>query len=150
MRIDHLGIVSGICREIGLVETIDEAIGQTGKKVSCGEGVLAIILNALGFSSRALYLMPEYIKNKPLVLIRAGLTADDLNYDTIGRCLDEIYKYGVTELFSRVASKALQLIGIKLYAVRQQFISFAWGIRCRNAGRRKGKYYIRIFAGSPT
>jgi len=53
VRIDHLGIVSGIRRKIGLVETIDEAIGETDRKVSCGEGVLAITLNALGFSSRA-------------------------------------------------------------------------------------------------
>ena len=55
--IDHLGIVAGISREIGLVETIDEKVGQTGRKVSCGEAVLAMVLNALGFTSRALYLI---------------------------------------------------------------------------------------------
>ena len=63
-RIDHLGIVTGISREIELVETIDKQVGQTGRKVSCGEGTLAMIQNALGFSSRALYLMPDYLYNK--------------------------------------------------------------------------------------
>jgi len=48
-RIDHLGIVTGISREIELVETIDQKVGQTGRKVSCGEGTLAMIQNALGF-----------------------------------------------------------------------------------------------------
>jgi transposase len=112
-RIDHLGIVTGISREIGLVELIDEKIGQTGRKVSCGEGVLAMIQNALGFSSRALYLMPEYLRNKPVdLLIRPGLTADDFNDDTLGRCLDDLYACGVTEIFASVASKALGVYGI--------------------------------------
>ena len=125
VRIDHLGIVSGISREIGLVETIDEAIGQTGRKVSCGEGVLAMILNALGFSSRALYLMPEYMENKPVgELIRTGLTGEDFNDDTIGRCLDDIYEYGVTELFARVALKALEVYGIEHQFVHLDSSSF--------------------------
>jgi hypothetical protein len=71
-RIDHLGIVAGISREIELVETIDKMVGENGRKVSCGEGTLAMIQNALGFSSRALYLMPDYMQNKPVdLLIRA-------------------------------------------------------------------------------
>jgi len=28
-RLDHLGIVAGICREIGLVEQIDRIVGPT-------------------------------------------------------------------------------------------------------------------------
>jgi hypothetical protein len=32
-----------------------------------------MVLNALGFSSRALYLMPDYLRNKPVdLLIRPG------------------------------------------------------------------------------
>lgn len=77
-RIDHLGIVTGISREIGLVETIDQKVGENGRKVSCGEGTLAMIQNALGFSSWALYLMPDYMQNKPVdLLIRPGLEAED-------------------------------------------------------------------------
>jgi transposase len=124
-RIDHLGIVSGISREIGLVETIDEMVGQTGRKVSCGEGVLAMVLNALGFSGRALYLMPDYLRNKPVdLLIRSDLVADDFNDDTLGRSLDDLYTCGVTEIFARVASRALKVYGIKHQFVHLDSSSF--------------------------
>ncbi|NJN54710.1 MAG: DUF4277 domain-containing protein [Anaerolineae bacterium] len=50
-RLDHLGIVAGICHEIGLVETINEMLPTpSGRKVSCGTATLAMILNGLGFT----------------------------------------------------------------------------------------------------
>ena len=83
-RIDHLGIVAGICHEIGLIEAIDQAVGPSQRKVSCGAAVQAMVLNALGFSSRALYLMPQYMDNKPVdLLIAPGLQAEDFNDDTL-------------------------------------------------------------------
>jgi transposase len=124
-RIDHLGIVSGISREIGLVETIDEKVGKTERKVSCGEAVLAMVLNALGFSSRALYLMPDYLRNKPVdLLIRPGLVAEDFNDDTLGRSLDDLYASGVTEVFASIASKALEVYGIEHEFVHLDSSSF--------------------------
>jgi transposase len=112
--IDHLGIGAGISREIGLVETIDAIIGHCDRKVSCGEAVLAMVLNALGFTSRALYLMPDYLRNKPVdLLIRSDLKPDDFYDDTLGRSLDDLYDCGVTELFASVASKALSAYGIE-------------------------------------
>ncbi|MCL4262443.1 MAG: DUF4277 domain-containing protein [Anaerolineae bacterium] len=45
-RLDHLGIVAGICHEIGLVNTIDEMLPTpSGRKVSCGQATLAMVLN---------------------------------------------------------------------------------------------------------
>lgn len=124
-RIDHHGIVTGISREIELVETIDQKVGQTGRKVSCGEGVLAMVQNALGFSSRALYLMPDYLHNKPIdLLIRPGLEAEDFNDDSLGRCLDDLYARGVTEVFASVASKALSVYGIEHKFVHLDSSSF--------------------------
>ena len=124
-RIDHLGIVTGISREIELVETIDQKVGQTGRKVSCGEGTLAMMQNALGFSSRALYLMPDYLRNKPIdLLIRPGLEAEDFNDDSLGRCLDDLYACGVTEVFASVASKALSVYGIEHKFVHLDSSSF--------------------------
>jgi len=109
-RIDHLGIVTGISREIGLVETIDEMVGQTGRKVSCGKGVLAMVLNALGFSGRPAYLMPDYLRNKPVdLLIRSDLVANDFNDDTLGRSLDDLYTYGVTEIFARPVERSRRM-----------------------------------------
>jgi transposase len=124
-NIDHLGIVAGISREIGLVEAIDGKTGQTGRKVSCGEAVLAMVLNALGFTSRALYLIPDYMGNKPLdLLIRDGLKAEDFNDDTLGRSLDDLYACGVTEVFASVASKALSTYGIEHRFVHLDSSSF--------------------------
>ena len=124
-RIDHHGIVTGISREIELVETIDQEVGQKGRKVSCGEGTLAMIQNALGFSSRALYLMPDYLKNKPVdLLIRPGLVPEDFNDDSLGRCLDDLYACGVTEVFASVASKALSVYGIEHKFVHLDSSSF--------------------------
>lgn len=76
-RLDHLGIVAGISQEIGLIEAIDQQVGLVQRKISCGQAVQAMVLNALGFSSRALYLMPDYLRNKPIdLLIAPGLSAE--------------------------------------------------------------------------
>ena len=100
-RIDHLGIVAGICQEIGLIEEIDRQVGPNEQKVSVGQGTQAMVLNALGFSSRALYLMPDYLHNKPVdVLIGAGMSAEHFNDDSLGRSLEALYSKGVTEVFA--------------------------------------------------
>jgi transposase len=113
-RIDHLGIVSGICREIALIEQIDAQVKASDRKVSCGQGTQALVLNALGFVGRALYLMPDYLHNKPVdLLIDPDLTAEDFNDDTLGRCLDDLYEAGVTEVFYKVAAHALQVYGLR-------------------------------------
>ncbi len=107
-RLDHLGIVAGVCDRIDLINTIDTFISPTKRKVSVGESVVAMILNALGFVSRPLYLTPEFFSNKPVdLLIRPHLCAADFTDDCLGRALDTLYENGVTELFATVASKAL-------------------------------------------
>ena len=117
--------MADICREIGLVEQIDEQVGPVERKVSCGQAVLAMVLNALGFSSRALYLMPDYLRNKPVdLLIDADLTADDCNDDTLGRSLEDLYVRGVTEVFAHVAAKALAVYGIEHQFVHLDSSSF--------------------------
>jgi transposase len=113
-RLDHLGIVAGICNEIGLAETINTQIADTGRKVSVGQAVQAMILNGLGFVSRPLYLSPEFFHNKPVeLLIGEGIEAPDLNDDCLGRALDQLFKEGVTEVFASVSAKALQVFGIE-------------------------------------
>jgi len=84
------------------------------RKVSCGGAVTAMVLNALGFSSRAMYLMPKYLHNKPVdLLIVPNLTADDFNDDTLGRSLDRLYETGVTEVFAKDAAHALSVYEIE-------------------------------------
>ncbi|MDQ7030649.1 MAG: IS1634 family transposase [Ardenticatenia bacterium] len=113
-RLDHLGIVAGICREIDLAGQIDRIVGPRERLVSVGEAVQAMVLNALGFVGRPLYLPPEFFANKPLDrLLRPGLTPEMLNDDSLGRALDILYEAGLTEVFAQVASHALRLFGIR-------------------------------------
>lgn len=124
-RIDHLGIVSGVCREISLIEQIDAQVKASGRKVSCGKATQALVLNALGFVGRALYLMPDYMHNKPVdLLIDPALTAEDFNDDTLDRCLDDLYEAGVTEVFFKVATHALQVYGLQPKFVHLDSSSF--------------------------
>ena len=85
-RMDHHGIVAGISQEIGMVEHIDQMVGRSERKVSCWEAALEMVLNGLGFSSRAMYLIPDYLRNKPVdLLINPDLSPEDINNDTLGR-----------------------------------------------------------------
>lgn len=57
-RLDHLGIVAGVCREAGIAEWLDKQAGENRRDVSVGTAVVAMILNGLGFANRQLYLVP--------------------------------------------------------------------------------------------
>ncbi|MEL7235121.1 MAG: DUF4277 domain-containing protein [Chloroflexota bacterium] len=88
-RLDHPGIVAGICNQIGLIEQIDQQVGPNKRKVSVGQAVQAMVLNGLGFVSRPMYLSPEFFENKPVeLLVGEGITAADLSDDCLGRALD--------------------------------------------------------------
>jgi hypothetical protein len=47
------------------------------------------------------------------LLIREGLTAEDLNDDSLGRSLDMLYDADITQVFFCVASHALSVFGIE-------------------------------------
>jgi transposase len=145
-RLDHLGIVAGICHEIELAQKIDEIAGPSERKVSCGEAVMAMVLNALGFSSRALYLMPQYLHNKPVdILISSELSAEDFNDDTLGRALDQLYTAGVTEVFAQVAAHALGVYGIEHRFYHLDSSSFH--VHGEYSGREEDSQAIRITQG---
>ena len=46
-RLDYLGIVAGVCEEIGLAAYIDRQAGETNHHVSMGTATVAMILNGL-------------------------------------------------------------------------------------------------------
>jgi transposase len=76
---------------LGLIEQVDQRVKVSDRKVSCGQAFQALALNSLGFTSRARYLMPVYLKNRPVeILVGEGLNAADLNDDTLGRGLDDL------------------------------------------------------------
>jgi transposase len=112
--LQHLGILSGICNKVRIVESIDKLVLKPGRKVSVGKAVEAMILNALGFSNKALYLTPRFYESRPVDhLLGEGIQASDLHDDCLGTALDSLYNYGITELFYQVSSQALSVYGIK-------------------------------------
>ena len=69
-NLDHLGIVATVCKEIGLADEIDRIVGvDPRQKVTCGEAVVAMVLNAPGFVDRPLYLFPEFMETKPVEIL---------------------------------------------------------------------------------
>jgi transposase len=105
-NLDHLGIVAGTCRELKIAERIDALIGNKDPRrvVSCGNAVVAMIINGLGFVGRTLYMTPEFFAKKPVQrLFGEDITAEDLNDHTLGKALDEIAKFGSTNLFAHTA-----------------------------------------------
>lgn len=65
-RLDHFGLIAGLCKKIRLVELIDDLLPKTrgDVKISHGEAILAMIINGLGFSERRLYLTPLFFSDK--------------------------------------------------------------------------------------
>lgn len=113
-RLDHFGIVAGMCDRINLVESIDSFFPDQARHVTIGEAVKAMVINALGFSSRPLYLSPEFFRNKPVkLLFRPSLQPDDFNDDCLGRALDALFQQDITTIFAHTSSEALSLLGIE-------------------------------------
>ncbi len=111
---DHLGIVAGVCQEIGLVEEIDKIVGvKENQIVTTGEAIMAMIINALGFVNKPLYLFPEFMRNKPIELFfREGLRPEDFNDDTLGRALETSFESNPTNIFLHIALRTANTYGI--------------------------------------
>lgn len=125
-RLDHLGIVAGVCQEIGLASYLDGQASKPHQQVSIGTATVAMILNGLGFSTRRLYLVPQFFANKPVEhLLGPGITAADLNDDCLGRTLDWLYANDPTKLFAGIALQARQVFGISARQVHVDTTSFS-------------------------
>lgn len=125
-RLDHLGIVAGVCREIGLAEWLDGQDTQSHERVGVGTATLAMILNGLGFSNCRLYLAPQFFATKAVeCLLGAGITAEDLNDDCLGRALDCLYAHDPTTLFAGIALRARRAFGVQARQAHVDTTSFA-------------------------
>ncbi len=125
-RLDHLGIVAGVCQEIGLASWLDEQDPTNRQVVSVGTATTAMILNGLGLSNRQLYLVPQYFANKPVEhLLGRGITADMLNDDCLGRTLDWLYAHDPTKLFAGIACRARQAFGVSTKQIHVDTTSFS-------------------------
>lgn len=111
-NLDHLGLVAGMIDSLGLVDEIDRLL-KSDRKVSHGVMVKALIINAMGFSQHALYITPKFFERCPVKhLLGESYEASDFNDDSIGRCLDALFEYGINKLFVQLAHKACEQSGI--------------------------------------
>src|SRR5712692_4333168 len=104
-RLDHLGLIAAVIKDIRLIEMIDARLVPDEQEVlTPGEAVAGMILNGLGFTHRPLTLTPQFFANKPLdLLFREGVDAELFNRFKLGRTLDEAHAYGCDLLFSELA-----------------------------------------------
>jgi len=115
-QLGHLGLVAATIRELGIIEKIDARLDLNERKgglVTYGRRVAAMVLNGLGFMNSRLSMTTHFFQDKPVAqLLGSEVSAENLNDDCLGRCLDKISEYGVTKLYSELAFEIAQEKGI--------------------------------------
>ncbi|WP_430640036.1 IS1634-like element ISCwa1 family transposase [Crocosphaera watsonii WH 8501] len=125
-NLDHLGIVAGLIDEIGIVKIINNKLGiDVREKISAGTVVKSILINGLGFVSRPLYLFSQFFQDKAIEkLLGERIKPDYLNDDKIGRVMDELYKYGLNDIFIEVVLEVIKKFKIDLKCSHLDSTSF--------------------------
>ena len=100
--LDHLGLVMGMCKEIGIISLIDEQItsDSADKILSTGEAIVGLVLNGLGFVNKRLYLVERFFENKPVNELFGNdyLKSEHFNDDALGRALDKVYELSLIHI----------------------------------------------------
>ena len=126
--LDHLGLVAAMFDALGMGEVIDRATRHQPetRSVTTGDAVKAMVLNGLGFVNHQLYLVSRFFQDKPTSRLLAPMLieAKHLNDDALGRALDTLYAYGVTELYSLIAATAAERLGLVPQFVHLDSTSF--------------------------
>src|SRR5262245_28560549 len=126
-RLDHLGLIASVIKDIGLIGMIDRRlVPDEQERITPGEAVAGMILNALRFDNRAVSLTPQFFANKALdLLFRPGLDAEMFNRFKLGRTLDDASAYGCDLLFQELALAICAQEGIDLRFNHLDTTSFA-------------------------
>ena len=112
-NLDHLGIVSQICDEIGIVEIVDKLIPpDQSMKLSHGECIKLMLINGLGFTSRPLYLEAHFFSSRAVDRFLRKQCEDAINDDRLRRTLDKIFAFGCEPLFASISSQAALRFGV--------------------------------------
>src|ERR1700757_4260512 len=109
-RLDHLGLIASVIKDLGLIDMIDQRLVPDAQEViTPGEAIKGMILNGLGFANRPLSLTPQFFANTPLdLLFRPGVEAAMFNRFKLGRTLDEVDTYGCDLFLSEIALAVCQ------------------------------------------
>lgn len=122
-RLGHLGLAAEMAKEIGFVEIVDEMLGVDKQEIlTDGQSALAMTLNALGYTSRPLYISPQFFEltHLPFLLGKScnnsvsEIKAEHLNEHKLGRTLDQIAAYGPDAFFLKVACTAFHRLGVQV------------------------------------
>lgn len=126
-QIDHLGIIAGTIKELKIVEMIDSRIPTDPKEeITAGEAVAGMVINGLGFSDRPTSLTPQFFENKALdLLFREGVKAEHFNRFKLGRSLDDVSKYGCSQLFHEIALEVCKQEKVDLKFAHNDTTSFS-------------------------
>ena len=103
-----LPIIAAVCRESGLVETIDNLVDWDEQQctLSPGERVMALIMNVLT-EGKPLYRLPEFFEGTDTEnLFHDGIEPDNLNDDALGRGLDQLAETGLRTVLGTVLWEA--------------------------------------------
>ena len=114
-QLDHLGLVAAMFDQLKIGETLDAAIDQNMEKrnLSIGTIVKAMVLNGLGFVNQTLYLTPDFFRTIALErLLGPSVTAQMLDDNALGRCLDKLFKNNLELLFCKTSMVALKELEI--------------------------------------
>lgn len=126
--VGHLGLVGTFMHECGLIDLIDRLIPKKSHNqghFSYGEVVALMILNGLGYTSKPLYLTHEFFKNKDVeAMLGINFQMEWFNDDIIGRTMDVIHEYGITDLFTALSMQILEYLGKKPSSVNIDSTSF--------------------------
>jgi transposase len=108
----HHGLVAGLYDELGIGEIIDENLPKQGQhKLPHSVLVKAMIINALGFNERRLYMFPSFFENLDTgLLLGTGVVPEDINDDALGRTLDRIYSSDPTDLFLKIVLNVMEKV----------------------------------------
>ena len=109
-RIDHLGILAGVIKDLKIIELINKRLSQDPREeISIGEAIAGMIINGLGFSDRPMSLTPQFFRNKAMDrLFRKEVTGDHFNRHKLGRALDHCHSYGCDALFAEISFEVCQ------------------------------------------
>lgn len=126
-NLDHLGLIAGVIDELGMVEMLDELFPpHRDNHITTGQVVKALILNCLGFLSAPLYLFSQFFESKPVAhLLGEGIEAKHLNDDRLARVLDQLWEFGLSSLFVRLAMAAVSKFDVNMRQTHLDSSSFS-------------------------
>ena len=111
-------LISALCDKIGITKYIDDKCGNyKNNKVSTGNSIKAMIMNIITRRKPLYKLKEAYAMVDTDRLFGEGIKSENLNDDTLGRALDELYELGPKKVFTELAMLAISKFNIKVSSI---------------------------------